>query len=329
MKGSYRWVGLGLGAVSLIYFVNCAHRNISALPPLHWGLNAYTGFCGAIVLSILAIIFGGYAWALLLRASGESFAIREALLIFALAQFAKYIPGNIAHHAGRIALAKKRGFALPRVVFTMSVEIGWLIVASCTLVVVSLPVLGQNVIMTAPGLPTVFQLTLAMIAGISIPIIGGWTLFYWRPGPLRRLFKEAIVITPSIRVLSACLLIYVLTFFLMGLASNLLSHGLFGVTESHLYLLTGAFAVAWVAGFLTPGAPAGFGVRETILLVVLSPALGSGIAVGIAISLRAVTTLADGLTFIAAVIAKEKLPPVIADATSDEQMEATIKHEEQ
>ncbi|MBU4185570.1 MAG: flippase-like domain-containing protein [Proteobacteria bacterium] len=311
MKSNYRWIGLGLGVVALIYFINQATANISALPPVYWDLNGCAGFAGAIVLNIVVILLGGYAWSLLLRASGESVANREVLIIFTLAQFAKYIPGNIAHHAGRIVLAKSRGFKLPRVLLTMSLEVGWNIVAACTLITVSLPLIGQKMFETSQALPSVFQLVLAIIAGITLPIIGGWVIFSWRPGPLRMLFGDAEVITPGIRPLLFCLLIYMLCFFLMGLASDLLSRGLFGVTESYVCLLTGAFAVAWVAGFITPGAPAGLGVREAILLGILSPVYGSGIAAGIAIALRAVTTLADGLTFLAAVIAKRKfLPPI-------------------
>ncbi|MBW2738846.1 MAG: flippase-like domain-containing protein [Deltaproteobacteria bacterium] len=265
MKGNYRWIGLGLGVVALIYFINRATTNISALPPVYWDLNGYAGFAGAIVLNTLVIVMGGYAWRLLLRASGESVTNREVLIIFTLAQFAKYIPGNIAHHAGRIALAKSRGFKLPRVLLTMSLEVGWNIVAACTLITVSLPSIGQKMVGTAQSLPSVSQLSLAIIAGITLPVIGGWILFRWRPGPLRLLFAEAAVVTPGIRPLSYCLLIYMLDFFLMGLASDLLSRSLFAVTESHVCLLTGAFAVAWVAGFITPGAPAGLGVRETIM----------------------------------------------------------------
>ena len=130
------------------------------------------------------------------------------------------------------------------------------------------------------------------------------------------LFGEAEVITPGIGPLLFCLLIYMLAFFLMGLASDLLSRGLFGVTESYICLLTGAFAVAWIAGFITPGSPAGLGVRETILIGILSPVYGLGIAAGIAIALRAVTTLADGLTFVAAVIAKRSLLPDITESTT-------------
>ena len=312
MKRNYRWIGLGLGIVALIYFINRATANISALPPIQWNLNGCTAFAGAIVANIFVIVIGGYAWSFLLRASGESVTNREALIIFTLAQFAKYIPGNVAHHAGRVALAKSRGFALPRVLLTMSLEVGWNIVAACTLIAVSLPLIGQKMFGTAQSLPSVSQLSFAIIAGITLPVISGWILFRWRPGPLRLLFVETAVVTPGIKSLSYCLLIYMLAFFLMGLASDLLSRGLFSVTESHVCLLTGAFAVAWIAGFITPGAPAGLGVREAMLLGILTPVYGAGIATGIAIALRAVTTLADGLTFVAAIIAKRKfLSPVL------------------
>jgi uncharacterized membrane protein YbhN (UPF0104 family) len=99
----------------------------------------------------------------------------------------------------------------------------------------------------------------------------------------------------------------------MGIASDLLVRGLFGVKESRIFLLTGTFAVAWVAGFLTPGAPAGLGVREAILLEVLGPIYGPGVAVGLAVFLRAATTLADGLTFTVTLIVKGKMASCVPE----------------
>jgi uncharacterized membrane protein YbhN (UPF0104 family) len=52
------------------------------------------------------------------------------------------------------------------------------------------------------------------------------------------------------------------------------------------------FASAWLLGFLTPGAPAGLGVRETVLVIGLSGSLGP-MALPAAILHRLLSALAD------------------------------------
>ena len=58
-----------------------------------------------------------------------------------------------------------------------------------------------------------------------------------------------------------------------------------------------SFAVSWLAGFITPGAPSGIGIRETILVVSLDKILLSGSGVLIAILFRLITVAGDVLFF--------------------------------
>ncbi|MEX0744391.1 MAG: lysylphosphatidylglycerol synthase domain-containing protein [Phycisphaeraceae bacterium] len=59
------------------------------------------------------------------------------------------------------------------------------------------------------------------------------------------------------------------------------------------FFLAGAFALAWMVGFLMPGFPGGIGSREAVLIVLLTPVFGLGPATTISIALRLVTTLAE------------------------------------
>ncbi len=103
---------------------------------------------------------------------------------------------------------------------------------------------------------------------------------------------------PSISILTICFLLSLLSYILMGLVVYTLTVGLFGESSAGFWLLTGIFAVAWITGFLTPGAPAGLGVREAVLVAALSPVVGRGTALGITVSVRLVTTITDGIAFL-------------------------------
>jgi uncharacterized membrane protein YbhN (UPF0104 family) len=57
------------------------------------------------------------------------------------------------------------------------------------------------------------------------------------------------------------------------------------------------FSVAWVAGFLMPGAPGGVGVREGIIAIGLELFIAPGAALAVALLHRALSVLGDALTF--------------------------------
>jgi hypothetical protein len=56
-------------------------------------------------------------------------------------------------------------------------------------------------------------------------------------------------------------------------------------------------ALAWVAGFVVPGASAGIGVREAVLILALNGALGAEASTAVALMLRVVTTIGDAVWF--------------------------------
>jgi len=60
----------------------------------------------------------------------------------------------------------------------------------------------------------------------------------------------------------------------------------------------GAYVLAWLAGFITPGAPAGIGVRELVLLFLLKGAIAEADLIFIVLLGRMVTVLGDSLFFL-------------------------------
>jgi uncharacterized membrane protein YbhN (UPF0104 family) len=58
-------------------------------------------------------------------------------------------------------------------------------------------------------------------------------------------------------------------------------------------LAVGAFAFAWSVGFVVVFAPAGAGIRDVLLLVLLGPVLRAPDAAAVVLVSRALTTIAD------------------------------------
>src|SRR3546814_3308628 len=86
-------------------------------------------------------------------------------------------------------------------------------------------------------------------------------------------------------------LCYVANFALVGFGLWIVASVLVPGTAISPILLTGAFASSWLIGFVTPGAPAGFGVREVVLSLWLSESMPASTFVVLVLALRIATTL--------------------------------------
>jgi uncharacterized membrane protein YbhN (UPF0104 family) len=80
---------------------------------------------------------------------------------------------------------------------------------------------------------------------------------------------------------------------LYGLALSILAIGAGGDPSKTLALALPAVALAMTIGFLVVVSPSGIGVREAVLVAALTPVLDPASALGVALVLRVVFTLAD------------------------------------
>jgi len=89
--------------------------------------------------------------------------------------------------------------------------------------------------------------------------------------------------------------VYVTNYLLLGVVTSLIGHLSFDQPIVNVLVLGCAFSFAWIAGFFSPGSPAGLGVREFLLVRLLAPCHCTGVATGITTLLRVVTLSGDGL----------------------------------
>jgi uncharacterized membrane protein YbhN (UPF0104 family) len=241
-------------------------------------LSRFDGVTWTLVVVLAAIygaanIFLAQAWWHLLRFLGVDVDRAWAVRTFGVSQLAKYVPGNVVHLAGRQALGMAAG--LPSAALAKSVvwEVGLITLGDVLFVVLTTPLFWNDISAS---------LSLAMFGAISAAVIFG----------LRR------AVSPSVGVA----LFWQLTFLIV-------SGGVFvaclalvspsALSVSSLSVICAAYVLAWFAGFVTPGAPAGVGVREVALMYLLNGQIESGNLLLAVVLGRMVTVAGDALFFVA------------------------------
>lgn len=278
-----RVIGLLLVAASIAYLVALA-RQAADLPRLHWDGLALAGFAASVGLYQVALAGAAVAWTVLLAATGERPRYLSLLAIQLVSQAAKYLPGNVAQYAGRTVLAARLGHAPANVLVTLVVETACAVIAGTAFVLATL----QEALLWRAG-------AVLLAAGAAGVLAGR---LFGRPW-FRRLVRlppapEGTSGAPGLGAWLTCIGCNWASFVLLGLCAALLARAFFGAAAPFPEL-AGVFAAAWVAGFVTPGAPAGLGVREAVLAGGLRPLYGPDVALALPLLFRMVTVTGDGV----------------------------------
>lgn len=242
----------------------------------------------------------GWAWRRLLSGQGERWRISWLTALLAATQLAKYVPGNIAQHASRAALAMRGGMAGRSLVSTVAQET--ILAAAASVVVgvlmyaISAPGAGRLPDDARAGLLWVGPLLgLACVALASVRISPQHASA--SPHRLIRLLGRMGGL-PGARVALPAFAAYALNYLLIGIGLWVVARASGMPSALDLPLVTAAFALSWLVGFLAPGAPAGLGVREGIMVVLLSGAADNAQLLVFVLLARLVTMLGDACNFL-------------------------------
>lgn len=230
-------------------------------------------------------------WQLLLRFSGaRATGFRLAFLLQARSQIAKYLPGNVLHLAGRHLVGRRAGLAHSQLFSAALYETLGLLAAAAIVVLAGWSRLNAGEGFGGAWLP--LAVLLAGLAGLAV-----------LPSLQRRLAGLGAAEPPPARSgkdIARALLpvqaIYVAFFVGSGLIASALAHRLDPSVGPALPLV--ACTLAWMLGFVTPGAPAGLGVREAVQLGLLAPVFGEPAALLLSLQLRMATLGGDLLLFL-------------------------------
>lgn len=309
-----RLVGWLIAVLSGAYFVRYAWASL-ARKDLSVLLEPRVLIAAAVlcVLYMLLIPVTALAWTYLLRDLGQPAWFSRLLPVLATTQFGKYLPGNMAQHIGRVALLRTANVKLSTAVLSLAYEMLLILIACVHLsgltLLWDLPAGLAHWPLFAHRQALLLGVTAGAIAALFLaPRLARW-LAVFRATRRGEATDGLALRNLSWPVALGCYLLYAANFVLVGAGMHLVA----GALSEHtavvpgIAYLTGAFASSWVLGFITPGAPAGLGVREVILSAWLAAAMPPPQVIAIVVSLRIATTTGDLLNFAAGSLALRRL----------------------
>ena len=228
--------------------------------------------------------------------SRRKLSLAEPLELYTKANLCKYLPGNVMHFIARNLYAQKIGMSQGQMALGSLLEIGFAAAVACILCLL----LARELFFVLAGEYIRWQLYL--IAGLVLLLAAGIAL--WFLAKTKRLAKwieeiKEYKLTPMLFVKLSLKLTGLMAYFHLfaGLLFFILLQQVAPEAEVSLTRVLPAYIIAWLLGYITPGAPGGMGVKEAILTLLLGDVYGRGVVLIAALLFRLTTVIADVLAF--------------------------------
>lgn len=245
VKKYLHWAGSALAIVGIVFVALRLRDYGSQLDFARFDTLVWVMLCGLALTYGMINVFLALAWRNLLLHFDVSTSNKRAIKIYGMTQLGRYIPGNIMHFVGRQAMGQAVGIP------------GWSLVKSSIWELGLLSSGGALIsVMLAPRFFPMITIS-TVVAGLFV------TIFF----VVLCLNK---LISPAVAKSFQLYFIFLLVSGTIFVAVLTLLTGNNIIADAQGFLFCGAFVLAWLAGLVSPGAPAGIGVREFVLLELLN-----------------------------------------------------------
>ncbi|MEM7053130.1 MAG: hypothetical protein AAF446_01145 [Pseudomonadota bacterium] len=279
-RTTIKWLGFTLSLLAVAFVVRQFVQYWQEIRLADLGLFEWLVLIGMAIAYALISILLGLAWRKILQHLTIRANLRWAIHVYGFSQLGKYLPGNIFHFAGRQVMGMAAGYSGKKLALSTAFELGLLIVSGILTALLLLPLVGFS------------EWVSMLMYGLSLGLIC-----------LLLRYRASLHLSHALLMHSAFLL---LTGLLFVLIAGLLTDN--QAFDSGLTLLIlSSYVVAWLCGLLVPGAPAGMGIRELVLLFLLGSWLSSSELLLAVVLSRVVSLLGDLLFFVGAIQFKPRI----------------------
>ncbi|WP_427159475.1 lysylphosphatidylglycerol synthase transmembrane domain-containing protein [Aliinostoc sp. HNIBRCY26] len=288
LKQILRWVILG---ATLVFVGKALQDNWLEVTAIRIDEAGWSILAIATGITLLAHTWAGWIWTWILQELKQPVPATKFIQVYLKTNIAKYLPGNVWHHYGRIVAAKNANISAGAA--TLSVLLEPLLMAAAALIFVVLfgnqfaannntfiqqlfKIFSLIIILCAvhprflnPVINLLHKLKVKKSDNKSTPNVG------IRRYPLRPLLGEMAFLG------------------LRGLGFILTLFAIMPLNFGQVPLLLGAFSFAWLLGFIVPGAPGGLGVFEATAIALLQHRFPSGAIISAIALYRLISIIAE------------------------------------
>ena len=236
----------------------------------NWGQIDFEQLHFNVPLLIVSVffLFGfflmfAFGWKSIFKGIGVSLPFFKGLKIIFYSQLGKYLPGKIWTWAGRIYFCQELGVPVSKTFLSMVLEFALATISGILIFLVAFLISPRFKININPFL-LIIVVIISFIA-IHPKVLTKIINFF-----LCLLKKEPIRIDLNFSQICSIMGCYFIIWFCFGIAFYFLINSVTFITPSKIPIITGSFAVSSTIGVIALFAPAGLGVREGILTLLLS-----------------------------------------------------------
>src|SRR5258708_14883626 len=223
-----------------------------------------------IVCFLIFYFLRSYLWYRIASYFQKTLTFRESSYLWALSELKRYIPGNVWSFFGRTVLFHQKGLQKKDIAKGLIIEAEFFVIGSALLSLFALPFFFSKELFSQ---------------GTIIFIIVGLALLYCWNVILKKVWPEkgkklfTYLFPPFVAHENVFLVwITMIALFFFGVAYYLVISSVVYLTPKLFLELIGIFDFAFVVGYLSVITPAGFGVREGIVLYSLARIIPTGLA---------------------------------------------------
>ncbi|SFQ44621.1 hypothetical protein SAMN05421810_107223 [Amycolatopsis arida] len=239
----------------------------------------------SLLVLMVSIAVGVYAWQVVVDDLGPPIGYARGAQINLVGALGKYVPGSVWAYLLQMELGRKAGLARARIFTASLIHLGVGVVAALVLSLLAMPAVFANS-------PRAWWLVVLLPAGLVAlhPRVLTWgtslVLRILRRPPLDHRF--------SYRTVGTVFLALVGVYALQGLHLWLLANSVGAPGFTGYVLCVGAMAIAMTSGTFAFIMPSGAGVRELVMVAVLTATAITGPqALAFALASRVMFTVAD------------------------------------
>ena len=273
-----RTIGLIIAAVIFYFIGRMAYREWDKISGYDWSPSP-TWFIASIFLLLSVYVMGGYGWTLVLRMLGTRLAATKGISILLLSLYGRYIPGGIWSVLGRVYLCRLEGVPDSRSGMSILLEQAYQVATAGLVFAISL-LFWTDTGSVIRVLPLVFILPLFFV--------------FLHPKPFLKIVNPVLVrfgkgpihLSLSLNKMLILAAYYIFYWGVTGVAFYSFIRAFYPLEGHYIPILSGIFAISFAAGYLAFFTPAGLGVREGALTILLSLFIPMPVAIGVSLLSR-------------------------------------------